>query len=341
MHNLERLQSRSCISRMSTQTDGGPSASRRDADGTAADGAGGVWAMTAPTRHSFSLNIFVPDGDPAGLRLVKKPMWTGHGAIFPRAVFPAAKGRDVFAQAGIYVLLGPPEEGDLPLIYIGQGDPVRARLEQHYIGKDFWTWAIVFASSDGWLNSAHAQYLESRLVQRARETRRARLDNQNTPREPALAEAERADTEVFLGEMLSLLPVFGLTVFEPAPGAEATQITLVLQGPQVAAKGHDSAQGFVVTEGSRIRPTLAPSAGPGLTRLREELLTRGVLVAQGVALVFAQDYVFTSPSTAAGVVLGRQANGRTEWREASGRTLREIQEAESTPGPAASIQPEE
>jgi hypothetical protein len=297
--------------------------------------------MTAPTRHAFSLSIFVPDGDPAGLRLVKKQMWTGHGAIFPRAVFPAAKGRDVFAQAGVYVLLGSPEEGDLPLIYIGQGDPVRSRIEQHYISKDFWTWAIVFTSSDGWLNSAHAQYLESRLVQRAREMRRARLDNQTTPREPALAEAERADTEVFLGEMLSLLPVFGLTVFEPVPGSDPAQPTLLIQGPQVSAKGHDSAQGFVVTEGSQVRPTMVPSAGAGLARLRDDLLARGVLVAQGESLVFAQDYVFTSPSTAAGVVLGRQANGRTEWREASGRTLREIQEAESTANPTASIQSEE
>jgi hypothetical protein len=297
--------------------------------------------MTAPTRHAFSLNVFVPDGDPAGLRLVKKQMWTGHGAIFPRAVFPAAKGRDEFGQAGVYVLLGSLEEEDLPVIYIGQGDPVRARLEQHYVAKDFWTSAIVFTSSDGWLNSAHAQYLEARLVQRARETRRARLDNLNTPRAPALAEAERADTEVFLGEMLSLLPVFGLTVFEPAPGPEITQIALLIQGPQVAARGHDSAQGFVVTEGSQVRPSLVPSAGAALARRRDDLLARGVLVAQGESLVFAQDYVFTSPSTAAGVVLGRQANGRTEWREASGRTLREIQEAESASAPTASDQPEE
>lgn len=38
---------------------------------------------------------------------------------------------------------------------------------------------------------------------------------------------------------------------------------------------------------------------------------------------------FSAPSTAAAVVLGRGANGRTEWKGADGRTLKEIQEAEA------------
>jgi hypothetical protein len=44
--------------------------------------------------------------------------------------------------------------------------------------------------------------------------------------------------------------------------------------------------------------------------------------------VFAQDYVFASPSTAAGVVQGRSANGRVDWKTKDGRTLRDIQDAE-------------
>jgi hypothetical protein len=39
---------------------------------------------------------------------------------------------------------------------------------------------------------------------------------------------------------------------------------------------------------------------------------------------FTQDAVFSSPS--ADVVLGRSANGRTEWKDADGVTLRERQE---------------
>ena len=55
-----------------------------------------------------------------------------------------------------------------------------------------------------------------------------------------------------------------------------------------------------------------------------------MLTTQGDLLVFTQDYVFKSPSTAAGFALGQEANGRTAWVDATGRALRQIQEAEST-----------
>lgn len=59
--------------------------------------------------------------------------------------------------------------------------------------------------------------------------------------------------------------------------------------------------------------------------LRQELLANGVLVPGGEHLRFTQDYAFSSPSTAAAVVLGRSANGRTEWQDAQGRTLKALQ----------------
>jgi hypothetical protein len=42
-------------------------------------------------------------------------------------------------------------------------------------------------------------------------------------------------------------------------------------------------------------------------------------------LKLAQDYTFDSPSTAAGVLLGRSANGRIEWKDQTGKTLKDIQ----------------
>lgn len=61
--------------------------------------------------------------------------------------------------------------------------------------------------------------------------------------------------------------------------------------------------------------------------LRQELIQNGVLQTDEDHYRFAQDYVFSSPSTAAAVVLGRSANGRIEWKDASGRALKEIQAA--------------
>ena len=67
---------------------------------------------------------------------------------------------------------------------------------------------------------------------------------------------------------------------------------------------------------------------PGhLSDLRRSLAGQGVLEDAGGVYHLTQDYPFNSPSTAAGVLLGRSANGRIEWKDAKGRTLREIEEA--------------
>ena len=38
-------------------------------------------------------------------------------------------------------------------------------------------------------------------------------------------------------------------------------------------------------------------------------------------MIFSEDYLFGSSSTAASVVLGRQANGWTEWKNKEGKTI--------------------
>lgn len=63
--------------------------------------------------------------------------------------------------------------------------------------------------------------------------------------------------------------------------------------------------------------------------LRQELISNGVLAMQGGLYHFTQDYTFSSPSTAAAVLLCRSANGRVEWKGADGRTLKELQEVEA------------
>ena len=64
--------------------------------------------------NPFSLRIFVADGDPDGLRLVERSNWIGKAVIFPRTLLPTVKKRDEFNQTGVYLLLGPREDGRLP-----------------------------------------------------------------------------------------------------------------------------------------------------------------------------------------------------------------------------------
>ena len=60
----------------------------------------------------FSLRIFVADGDPDGLRLVERSNWVGKAIVFPRALLPKIKQRAELNQTGVYLLLGPREDGE-------------------------------------------------------------------------------------------------------------------------------------------------------------------------------------------------------------------------------------
>ena len=283
----------------------------------------------------FSLRIFVADGDPDGLRIVDKSNWIGKALVFPRALLPRVKARPELAQTGVYLLLGPRPDGEGDVLYVGEGDPIRPRLERHYAEKDFWTRAIGFTTTTaGQLNKAHVQFLESRLITPARAAKRLPLDNANQPAEPSLSEADRADMEVFLGHMLGMLPVLGVHAFEQAPKSPAAKAGPVLtcKGKGVQATGYEASQGFVVQAGSQAVADTVPSMAlhvRGMYDLRQELIGNGVLDLQGGIYQFTQDYSFSSPSTAAAVVLGRSANGRIEWKATDGRTLKELQEAEA------------
>ncbi len=163
----------------------------------------------------FTIRIFVPDGDPEGVRLIDRMNWTGLGLVFPRTKSAEVRQRSEMKQPGVYILVGYKEgDDDLPIIYVGQGGEVGERIKEHEKTKDFWDRAIVFVSSSNGLNRAHVTWLEHVLIKYAAETRQCHPDNGNVPQEPALSEAEKADTQGFLKEILQILPLVGLRVFE-------------------------------------------------------------------------------------------------------------------------------
>jgi hypothetical protein len=291
----------------------------------------------SPQRRGFSVNVFLPSGEPDGLKVVEKSNWTGRGLVIPRAIFAESRGRAELDRTGVYLLVGPSESSSLPALYVGEGDPVKPRLDQHAKQKDFWTHAVVFTSKDSNLNKAHVQRLEARLVDLAGRAKRCFLQNGNCPAAPSLSESEEAFAEGFLDDVLLCLPILGYSLFEDSAAAAASagpagSVTLHLKSKGVAATGVDTPAGFVVHKGSRavgddkITPSMVEYI-PHVKDRRDDLIRQGVLAKDGDAYVFTQDYVFGSPSTAASVVMGRNANGRVDWKTVNGQSLKELQEA--------------
>ena len=226
---------------------------------------------------------------------------------------------------------GSPATAEVPTIYIGEGDPVRPRLEQHHRDKDFWTTLVLFTSNAETLNKAHVQYLESRLIELARAAKRCALENGNVPQRPNLTEADQAEMESFLDDMLLVYPIVGVSAFEAAKIESPAIQRLIIRAKGITATGYDTPAGFVVTRGSEAVVDWVPSAHKYALALRDSLIERGVLVKSNDRYVFSQDYTFDSPSAAAQVIQGRTANGRIDWKDEQGRTLKELQERSIPP----------
>ncbi len=273
----------------------------------------------------FSIRIFLPDGSYDGVRILEKSNWMGLGVIVPRAILLKARSRSELDRTGVYILIGEEPETERPVIYIGQGDPVRDRIESHAGKKDFWTWLVFFVTRDDSLNKAHIGYLESQLIRLARDANRATLDNKNQPQPSPLSEADAADMDGFLDEMLSILPVVGVSVFQKPATRPTDQKLFTVTGRGAKAMGYESTDGFVVCAGSTAVVVETESIHNYQSALRTRLKEESVLVPYGDFLRFSQDYPFSSPTTAAAVVLGRPASGPKEWKDEAGKSLRESQ----------------
>lgn len=283
-----------------------------------------------------SVRLFLVDGTPGGLITAEIMNWTGHVLAAPRSDLAALVKRPEVTRTGIYLLLGdnPDSPGNV-LAYIGESDDVGKRLSQHARaeasgGKDFWDRAVVLTSKDMNLTKAHAKYLESRFVWLAAEAGRSALLNGTNPPLAPLPEADTSDMEFFIEQARIILPVMGVNLLRstrvPAAHAEATGARtsaseaspvfhLVSKKGLVDALAQEVDGEFTVREGSRARAQWV-AGDHNYSKLYARLVEDQTLplLPDGTARVFARDVVFASPSAASAVVLGRNSNGRLEWR---------------------------
>jgi hypothetical protein len=282
-----------------------------------------------------TVRLFLVDGSARGLVTAEIINWSGKVLSGPRTRLADLLKRDESRRSGVYLLKGEdPENFYKPVIYIGEADSVAERLKLHDRddAKDFWDHTLVVVSKDENLTKGHVRYLESRLIGSVLEAGRARLKNATNPPRPPLPEPDRADMEFFLNQIVTVLPVLGLDVFrrlptsvtEPAASPSVTPSpTFVIETKARSDKAAIHAEAalidgeFVVIKSSIARKL--QGAHNTYAGLRKQLIEDGKLVEHPSLLdvmMFTEDIPFASPSAAASVVLNRNSNGRTEWKEA-------------------------
>jgi hypothetical protein len=222
-------------------------------------------------------------------------------------------------------------------IYIGEAENIKSRLKQHLSDpyKDFKE-LIFFVSKDELLTKTQIRYLESRLVQLALEAKTAQIDNGNLPSLPTLHEADISDMEYFLEQIKLILPVMGFKFLISSTVVPKTQEesdikseiheTYFIKTKTFEATMTETDQGYIVSKGSEAKKTLANSCTETYRNMRRKLLETKVMIESGDKLIFAEDAIFSSPSAASNMILGRNSNGFTEWVNDKGLSFKEIQD---------------
>lgn len=276
---------------------------------------------------SATIKIFLVHGDPKRLRIAELSNWTGKAVAGPRSEFDGVLSREESDNSGVYFLTGSDPESGRPAIYVGEAENIRDRIRTH-LQKDFWNQAVYFISKDQNLTKAHIRYLEGRLIERARQVRRAIVKNGQSSG-ARLPESDREDMDIFLEKINQLLPVLGVELLVPAGEGKPAQKLLYCEIKGIEARGHLSPNGFVVLKGSQAVFTERASAQkyPWPMNMRHKLKEEGVLAVKSDHLIFTRDTEFSSPSAAASIVHGGHANGLTAWKDGHGKTLKEIESA--------------
>lgn len=234
-------------------------------------------------------------------------------------------------NTGVYLLFGKNDD-DKDMVYIGESESILKRLNQHLTQKDFWNEAIIFISKDENLNKAHIKYLENRLHEIAKSANRYKLDNSIIPTQSSISESDRAEMEEFIEYIKMLVNTLGHKVFDEKRQTISKERGAVLYIKAVRgadAYGEQTSDGFLVFKNSRAAGTIVASMTPNYISLRQNLIEDGLLIDKGDYLEFSEDCIFSTPSSAATIVLGRNANGLVEWKHKDGKTLKEIELNES------------
>jgi len=261
----------------------------------------------------LTIQIFLPDGSARGIKIAEITSKIVKAIQVPRNKINYAGDRDEVRNAGVYFLFGESDDSAKSIVYIGEAENCYKRLKQH-LKKEFWNTAVLVISKTKSLTKSHIKFLENFCVNQAKNIGRYEVKNAAMPTKSHITEQMEADIMDLYDDMKVLLSTLGFPVFEKLRQDYNPDGDLICKGKDALAYGEYTDDGLVVFKGSKANKDETLTAGSWVIGMREKLIKNHILKADGEILIFESDYIFNSPSAAAATVLGRRANGWTEWK---------------------------
>lgn len=271
-----------------------------------------------------TIQIFLPSGDPSGMRVAEVTTRTVQVLDIPRVLLPEFREMPESKQVALYMLVGENEDGTGQKVYIGYTGNIGKRLDEHNLQKGFWQRAIVLVSRTQSLTLTHAVFLEWQSIKLAKTAARYQVDeNKKDGSKPHTPAPLLADCLEILDTGRTLFATLGYPVLEPVDNPQTADAEVFFcKRTGCDASGKYTTEGFVVLKGSSGRAAIANGfESQSFAKRRESLLEAGKLEIKDDALVFLEDVLFQSPSGASAVVCGSSSNGWVDWKNDKGETL--------------------
>jgi predicted GIY-YIG superfamily endonuclease len=275
-----------------------------------------------------TIQIFLPSGDPSGVRIAEITTSVVRVIEFPRQELDAFLKMPESKQVGVYLLFGEDEESGNQQLYIGQSGELSKRLSQHK-KKDFWSKAVAIVSLTNNLTQTHVLFLEWLAIKEAKSVGRYELENGNEGSKPYTPAPMEADCHEIFNVAKTLLGTLGHPVFKSLTKSKVKQTDYFYCSRNgVEGRGVMTDEGFVMLKGS-IGNLDIPEIYQGKIQSRDKLINSGVLVVHDDQIEFVKDYLFKTPSGASNMLIGMASNGWKEWKNKAGLTLDDVYRAKS------------
>ena len=270
---------------------------------------------------SKKLEIIYHNGQPDGIRSIRRHLSTMTTYVIPRPLLSEAKKLSGINRPGIYYLISENDDNKIAQIYIGQTRNGVVRLDDHNRSKDFWNKAIMFLADNKTFSLDMISGLEAYAIAKAHDSKRYKVENSVNPKYE-IDEYDLPLIEEVYEEIQFIMATQGYKMDNSKVTLnEANTLHTTRNG--ITAFGVYDGEHFEVLEGSEIDMNRKCHSAT-MEKQRQTALANGNIVCVDVKYKLTVSVSFTSPSSAAMFALGGSTNGWVEWKNKDGKTLDEL-----------------
>ena len=270
---------------------------------------------------SKKLEIIYHNGQPDGIRSIRRHLSTMTTYVIPRPLLSEAKKLSGINRPGIYYLISENDDNKIAQIYIGQTRNGVVRLDDHNRSKDFWNKAIMFLADNKTFSLDMISGLEAYAIGKAHDSKRYKVENSVNPKYE-IDEYDLPLIEEVYEEIQFIMATQGYKMDNSKTTLnEANTLHTTRNG--ILAFGVYDGEHFEVLEGSEIDMNRKCHSAT-MEKQRQTALANGNIVSVDGKYKLTVSVSFTSPSSAGQFVLGGSINGWVEWKNKDGKTLDEL-----------------